>query len=362
MDLSGFWNGRRVLITGHTGFKGGWLSLWLSNLQAVVAGYALGPSTSPNLFEVARIKDTLCDIRGDINDLKTLAAEMRRFAPEVVFHLAAQPLVRYSYDNPLETMQTNIMGTAKVLEAVRETPSVRAVVIVTTDKCYENQDWAWGYRETDPLGGYDPYSSSKAAAEIITASYRNSFFHRDRFADHQVAIATARAGNVLGGGDWASDRLIPDLLRSMAEGEPLMLRNPHSIRPWQHVLEPLHGYLLLARKLIEHGPDFGESWNFGPSESETLSVLEIVTRLKRELKSSVRLDMDASPQPHEANVLRLDTSKARTQMGWRPALSIDQTIAWISEWTFCHQRGQDMRAITVNQIERYQALLGDRFQ
>lgn len=357
-----FWTGRRVFVTGHTGFKGGWLSLWLSKLNALVAGYALAPPTSPSLFEVAGIKDTLFDIRGDINDFEGLSAQMRRFEPEVIFHLAAQPLVRFSYEHPLETFQTNIMGTANLLQAVRRTPTVRAVVIITTDKCYENRDWIWGYRETDALGGYDPYSSSKAAAELITASYRDSFFHKDRFSDHHVSIATARAGNVLGGGDWATDRLIPDLLRSIVAGQPLVLRNPDSIRPWQHVLEPLCGYMLLARKMIERGPDYGDSWNFGPNESETVSVMEIVTKLKRELGSLVSVKVDESRQLHEANVLRLDTSKARAKIGWRPALSIDETISWIAEWELRHQEGKDMRAITCQQIDRYQALLGDRFQ
>ncbi len=356
MDAA-FWNGRRVFVTGHTGFKGGWLTLWLNKLQAVVAGYALAPPSTPNLFEVARIGDGVRHLLGDINDVMRLSAELRRFESEVVFHLAAQSLVRHSYDQPLETFQTNIMGVANLLEAVRQAPSVRAVVIVTTDKCYENMNWAWGYRETDALGGYDPYSSSKAAAEIITASFRNSFFHQDRYPEHRVAIATARAGNVIGGGDWAQDRLIPDLLRAIEAGRPIVLRNPGSVRPWQHVLEPLNGYLQLAQRLVESGPAFAESWNFGPGENDSISVLEIVKKLNQKLGLPVSIETMEAPQLHEASVLRLDTSKARWKMGWRPAMTVDVALDWVSDWVLSYQSGQDMRAATDQQIERYQFLL-----
>ena len=355
-----FWNGRRVFVTGHTGFKGGWFTLWLRKLEAVVAGYSLAPLAKPNLFEVAKVSDGIHNVIADINDFERLKAEMRRFEPEVVFHLAAQPLVRYSYDNPLETLQTNIMGTANVLEAVRQAPTVRAVVIITTDKCYENKDWEWGYRETDALGGYDPYSSSKAAAEIVTASYRNSFFPLDRYDEHQVAVATARAGNVIGGGDWSPDRLIPDLLRSFEAGRPIVLRNPGSVRPWQHVLEPLNGYLQLAQKLVETGPPFADSWNFGPSETDSISVLEIVKKMNNKFRTPVEVETGSSPQPHEAKVLRLDTSRARVNLGWRPVLTIDSAITWVVDWALSHQRGQDMRAATGQQIESYQALLEGR--
>ena len=358
MDAT-FWNGRRVFVTGHTGFKGSWLCLWLSELQAVVAGYALDPPTSPSLFEVANIKDVVHDFRGNINNLSLLSAEMQRFKPEIVFHLAAQPLVRYSYENPIETLNTNIIGTGNLLEAVRSSPSVRAVIVISTDKCYENKEWTWGYRETDPLGGYDPYSASKAAAELITACYRSSFFNRDCFKAHGVAIATARAGNVLGGGDWALDRLVPDLLRSIAVGEPLILRNPKSIRPWQHVLEPLNGYLLLAQKLIQAGPEYGDSWNFGPDDLNTISVVELVEKLMVELGSSGNLELDHATHPHEANLLRLDTSKARAKLGWRPILSIDRTISWLAKWARGYQSGQNMRALTVQQIVEYESLLGE---
>ena len=355
-----FWKGRRVFLTGHTGFKGSWLSLWLSKLEAKVAGYALTPATSPSLFQVAGVADTLKNIYADINDLERLKSEMLGFEPEIVFHLAAQPLVRYSFANPIETLQTNIMGTAHVLEAIRHTPSVRAGLVITTDKCYEDRNWVWGYRENDVLGGYDPYSSSKAAAEIVTASYRNSFFHKDHYCNHQVALATARAGNVLGGGDWAADRLVPDLLRSFADGGRPLLRNPHSIRPWQHVLEPLCGYLMLARKMVTHGAEFGESWNFGPDENDTISVLELASKLSHELGSSLQPVIDNSPQPHETNILRLDTTKARSRLDWRPILSIDETIEWISEWALRHRSGENMRAITDHQIDRYHKLAREK--
>lgn len=355
-----FWNGRRVFVTGHTGFKGGWLAIWLKKLEAVVAGYSLAPLAKPNLFEVANVSVGILNVIADINDGERLKTEMRRFEPEVVFHLAAQPLVRRSYDYPLETLKTNIMGTANVLEAIRQAPTVRAVVIVTTDKCYDNKDWDWGYRETDALGGYDPYSSSKAAAEIVTASYRNSFFTLDRYREHRVALATARAGNVIGGGDWSPDRLIPDLLRAFETGRPIVLRNPGSVRPWQHVLEPLSGYLQLARKLVEAGPAFADSWNFGPSENDSISVLEIVNKMNNNFRFPVKVEAVSSPQPHEAKVLRLDTSRARVNLGWRPVLTIDTAINWVVDWALSHQSGQDMHAATGQQIESYHALLEGR--
>src|SRR5271154_4274338 len=283
-SLNSVWRGRRVFLTGHTGFKGGWLALWLTHLGANVRGYALDPWTDPNLFTDAHIGDVIEDIRGDIRDHTRLDSAMREFRPEVVFHLAAQPLVRYSYEDPIGTYETNVIGSARVLDTVRRTPSVRGVVSVTTDKCYENKEWAWPYRETDPLGGYDPYSSSKACAEIVTAASRQSYFPIDRIAEHGVAVATARAGNVIGGGDWSVDRLIPDLVRGFLTGEPVRIRRPHAIRPWQHVLEPLHGYLTLAERLLSAGPEaarFATAYNFGPAEDDARSVAWIADRMAR---------------------------------------------------------------------------------
>ena len=271
-----FWRGRRVFLTGHTGFKGGWLALWLQRLGADVTGYALDPPTTPSLFAVARVGAGMRSIINDIRDAETLAQAMREAQPEIVIHMAAQPLVRYSYQAPVETYATNVMGTVHLLEAVRQTDSVRAVVNVTSDKCYENREWVWGYRENEPMGGYDPYSNSKGCAELVTAAYRNSYFNPAQYSQHGVALASARAGNVIGGGDWAEDRLIPDILRAIAAGEAVNIRSPHAIRPWQHVLEPLSGYLLLAQRLIEDGPAHAEGWNFGPSEEDARPVQWIV--------------------------------------------------------------------------------------
>ena len=271
-----FWNGKRVLMTGHTGFKGSWLSLWLQSMDAQVVGYALAPPTDPSMFEVAEIGKGMLSIIGDIRDLKHLRAVFAEHKPEIVIHMAAQPLVRYSYIEPVETYSTNVMGTVNLLEVVRNTGSVKAVMNVTSDKCYENREWAWGYRENEAMGGYDPYSSSKGCAELVTAAYRNSYFHPEKYQQHGVAIASARAGNVIGGGDWAGDRLIPDILRAITEGKAVNIRNPYAIRPWQHVLEPLYGYLQLAQKLYEEGTAYAEGWNFGPNDENAKPVQWIV--------------------------------------------------------------------------------------
>jgi CDP-glucose 4,6-dehydratase len=366
-SLSGFWCGRRVFLTGHTGFKGGWLALWLAHLGAEVRGYALDPYTDPNLFTVAHIGDVVEDVRGDIRDAKRLDESMREFRPEVVFHLAAQPLVRLSYEQPIETYETNVIGTARVLDAVRRSPSVHAVVSVTTDKCYENKEWVWPYRETDPLGGYDPYSSSKACAEIVTAAFRQSYFPADKITDHGVAVATARAGNVIGGGDWSADRLLPDLVRGFLSGEPVRIRRPHAIRPWQHVLEPLHGYLRLAEKLLVGGPEavrFATAYNFGPSEEDSQPVSWIAERMAHFWGDGASWVIDEDDGPHEAGYLRLDASRARHDLAWVPHLRLEAALDWLVQWYRTWQsvqgsseRGNEMQEFTLHQIRAYTELL-----
>jgi len=311
-DLVSTWEGRRVFITGHTGFKGGWLCHWLASKGAKIRGYSLDPETEPSLFVAASVGTILDDVRGDICDLDRLKKSMSEFAPDVVFHLAAQPLVRRSYADPVGTFATNVLGTANVLEAVRSTGSVRAVVCVTTDKCYENKEWVWPYRETDPLGGHDPYSSSKACAEIVAAAYRNSFFPIDRLKEHHVSLATARAGNVIGGGDWSEDRLIPDLIRGFQSKRPVQIRRPGAIRPWQHVLEPLHGYILLAEKLLSGAAQFATAFNFGPRDEDAWTVERIAGEVANLWGAGASWELDSSQSVHEASYLRLDASRART--------------------------------------------------
>ena len=348
-----FWAGKRVLLTGHTGFKGSWLALWLQQLGAQVTGYALAPPTVPSLFALARIGELIDSHLGDVRDGATLAEVVAAARPEIVLHLAAQPLVRESYRLPQETYATNVMGTVHLLEAVRRCDSVRAVVNVTTDKCYDNREWCWGYRENEPLGGFDPYSSSKACAELVSAAYRTSFFSAAG-AQSGVALATARAGNVIGGGDWAGDRLVPDCLRALLADAPVRIRNPHAIRPWQHVLEPLSGYLLLARRLYEAGAEFAEAWNFGPAETDARPVAWIVERLCGLWGESAGWQLDPGEHPHEANYLKLDCSKARTRLGWSPAWNLGEALEAIVAWTRAYKDGADLRAFTLSQIETYQ--------
>jgi CDP-glucose 4,6-dehydratase len=375
---SGFsWRGKRVFLTGHTGFKGGWMALWLASKGAIVRGYALDPCTEPALFDVAGVGSATGslsqqispenDIRGDIRDKAALEAAMQPFAPEVVFHMAAQPLVRFSYEDPIGTYETNVIGTARVLDCIRRTPSVRAVVSVTTDKCYENKEWAWGYRETDPLGGYDPYSSSKACAEIVSAAYRQSYFPVEKLAKpggHTTAIATARAGNVIGGGDWSMDRLIPDLVRGFCAGEPVKIRSPHAIRPWQHVLEPLHGYMRLAEELLAPDPaqakKFATAYNFGPSEDDAREVGWIVEKMAGFWGDGATwIDDSATETVHEAGYLKLDASRARASLGWKPHLRLETALEWLVRWYRAWQSGADMHAFTLAQIEAYEALVGE---
>jgi CDP-glucose 4,6-dehydratase len=349
------WHNERVFLTGHTGFKGGWLALWLASKGAIVRGYALDPATEPNLFTAARVGSIVDDIRGDIRDAASLESAIRDFAPEVVFHMAAQPLVRASYADPIGTYETNVIGTARVLDAVRRTPSVRAVVVVTTDKVYENQETLRPYVESDPLGGYDPYSSSKACAEIVSAAYRQSYFPVVHLADHKVALATARAGNVIGGGDWSSDRLIPDLIRGFLAGEPVPIRHPFAIRPWQHVLDPLHGYILLAEHLLTHNPKFATAYNFGPADDDAKPVGWIVDKMTALWGDGASWFIDQQESVHEAGTLKLDASRARSDLGWTPHLHLETALEWLVDWYRAWQSGTDMHDFTLAQIAAYEA-------
>ena len=350
-----FWNGKRIFLTGHTGFKGGWLALWLSSMGARVTGYALTPNTSPSFFEVVKIAADLEDSNiADIRDLEKLQKAMSDAQPEVVIHMAAQPLVRYSYANPVETYATNVMGTVHVLESIRALDCVRAAVIVTTDKCYENQEWVWGYRENEPMGGHDPYSSSKGCAELVTSAYRQSYFAPEKYSQHRVAIASARAGNVIGGGDWSEDRLIPDAIHAFEANEVLMIRNPMATRPWQHVLEPLSGYLVLAQALYEQGAHFDGGWNFGPSDEDARSVQEVIELFIQSWHSPAAWKQDMAEQPHEAHSLKLDCSKARQYLKWTPKWSLENAISQISQWHKAYQQNLNMRDISLAQIHSYQ--------
>ena len=349
-----FWRSKHVFLTGHTGFKGGWLSLWLQQLGAVVTGYALQPPTTPNLFEKAHVGAGMTSIIGDIRDGARLQAAVGDASPDIVVHMAAQPLVRRSYIDPVETYSTNVMGTAHLLEAVRQCASVRAVVNVTTDKCYENREWVWPYRENEAMGGYDPYSSSKGCAELVTAAYRNSYFNVKDYAQHRLALASARAGNVIGGGDWAENRLVPDILRAFSSGEPVMIRNPQAVRPWQHVLEPLRGYLILAERLFTNGASYAEAFNFGPLEDDAQPVEWIVIQLAAKWGEAAAWSLDVADHPHEASLLRLDVSKAAERLAWRPILDLDSGLQLTVDWARAARDGQDMHAFTLAQINDYQ--------
>lgn len=351
-----FWQGKRVLVTGHTGFKGSWLSLWLQKLGATVLGYALSPPTEPNLFEVARVTEGMISVKGDVRDLDHLQTIMVEHQPEIVIHMAAQPLVRYSYEHPVETFSTNVLGTVNVLEAVRRTGGVRVLVCITSDKCYENKEWVWGYREDDRLGGHDPYSSSKGCAELVISAYRRSYFPPERYEEHGVAVASTRAGNVIGGGDWAQDRLIPDIMRAILENRSVIIRNPNAIRPWQHVLEPLNGYLCLAERLWSDGPRFAQAWNFGPDSANAKTVGWIVDYLTRRWGEGARWELDGSEHPHEDTFLKLDCSKARSLLGWAPKLSLATALEWIIEWYRGYRQQADMRTLTKTQIEQFEAM------
>lgn len=352
-----FWRGKRVLVTGHTGFKGGWLCLWLQSMGAEVTGYSLAAPSNPNLFEAANIAKGMTHITGDVLDLGHLQSAVSRHRPEIVFHMAAQALVRRSYAAPVETYATNVMGTVNVLETVRQTKGAKVVINITSDKCYENREWSRGYMESDPMGGHDPYSSSKGCAELVTAAYRNSFFNPVRYADHGVAVASARAGNVIGGGDWAEDRLVPDIIRAFMQSKPVQIRNPNAIRPWQHVLEPLSGYLLLAEKLWLEGGKWCEAWNFGPDDSDAKPVSWIADHLTSMWGNGAAWARSGESPLHEAHYLKLDSSKARERLGWWPALGLDQALRFTVDWYKVHAQGGDLRAITHRQIDDYIKLI-----
>jgi CDP-glucose 4,6-dehydratase len=347
-----FWKGRRVLVTGHTGFKGGWLSLWLIRQGAVVSGFALPPETELNLFEAARVGEQMDSGFVDIREAENVAAAVKRIEPEIIFHLAAQPLVRHSYQEPIYTFAVNVMGTVHVLEAARAIDSVRVIVVVTSDKCYENRNWLWPYREGEPMGGYDPYSSSKGCAELVTAAWRKSFFQGK---DRGVAVASARAGNVIGGGDWAKDRLVPDCVRAFEAGRPVTVRYPDAVRPWQHVLEPLHGYMRLAEELSARGDAVAEGWNFGPGEDDVRPVGWMVDRMSKLWGGDAGWKLVEGEQPHEAAHLRIDSSKARVRLGWQPVLRLDTALEWTIDWHRRHARDGALN-VSVEQIDRYEAL------
>lgn len=344
-----FWQGKRVFLTGHTGFKGSWLSLWLSGMGATIKGYALAPNTDPSLFEVARVEELLESEIGDIRNREQVEMALTKFNPDVLIHMAAQPLVRLSYHKPVETYATNVMGTVHVLEAARKCANLKAIVSVTTDKVYENQEWFWGYRENEPVGGYDPYSSSKGCAELVTSAYRRSFFS-DPSAP---ALASARAGNVIGGGDWSLDRLIPDVIKAFAKGQPVIIRNPLATRPWQHVLEPLSGYLILAEQMYTEGQSFAEAWNFGPEDEDCKSVQWMLDKMAAIWGGNASWQLDERPQPHEARFLKLDCSKAKAQLKWQRRWSIETVLQKIYAWENHFHSDGEMQAYCIKEIQSY---------
>ena len=348
-----FWRGKRVFMTGHTGFKGGWLCLWLESMGASVFGYAL-VAQSPSLFGQARVGQGMAHMLGDVCNLNALSKALAEARPDIVFHLAAQSLVRPSYDDPVRTYATNVMGTVNLLEAVRQSKpgQLCAVVVVTTDKCYHNNEWLWGYREDEPLGGHDPYSSSKACAELVTAAYRASF----AVSQPAIAIATARAGNVIGGGDWAKDRLVPDAIAAFSNKISLRIRSPSAIRPWQHVLEPLAGYLMLAQRLVEDGGPFAQAWNFGPNTSGERTVGDVASILAEFWGRGAKWQIDGDEHVHEAQFLKLDSSKARALLEWRPRLALADALRLTADWYMAHYKGAAMRQFTLDQIAAYAEL------
>lgn len=344
-----FWKEKRVFLTGHTGFKGSWLSLWLQSMGAKVKGYSLEPDTEPSLFKIGNVVENMDSEVGDIRNLETLKKSMVSFDPDVLIHMAAQPLVRLSYKEPVDTYSTNVMGTVNVLESARFCKNLKSIVSVTTDKCYENREWSWGYRENEPMGGHDPYSSSKGCAELVTSAYRRSFFN----SSDTARLASARAGNVIGGGDWAEDRLIPDILKAFEESKPVVIRNPLSTRPWQHVLEPLCGYLILAENLYEDGESFDDAWNFGPSDNDCQPVGVVMDKMALYWGGDASWQLDKNSNPHEAGFLKLDCSKARTELGWTPKWNLDKTIDLIVNWQKSWLAGENMKNKCLQEIADY---------
>ena len=351
-----FWKGKKVLITGHTGFKGSWLSLWLQGTEADVVGYALPPPTQPSFFKLANVASGMNSITGDIRDFGYLKAVIREHKPEIIIHMAAQSVVRSSYDDPIETYSTNVMGTVNLLEAVRQLRGPCMIVNVTSDKCYENREWVWGYRENEPMGGHDPYSNSKACVELVTSAFRNSYFRAEEFDVHRVALASVRAGNVIGGGDWTKDQLIPDIMRAFMEKRRVLIRSPHAIRPWQFVMDPLSGYLSLAEQCWTHGAKFAESWNFGPADEDAKPVSWIVEHLSQLWGDAAHWEVDTAAHPHEAHYLKLDASKAKRLLAWSPKLPLSRTLEWVVEWYRAYQQQRDVCQVTKAQISRYEGI------
>jgi CDP-glucose 4,6-dehydratase len=359
MELfNNIYKGKKVLVTGHTGFKGSWLSIWLNELGAEVIGYALDPYTDKDNFVLSKLSDKIVDIRGDIRDRQKLEEVFQEYKPEIVFHLAAQPLVRLSYDIPVETYEVNVMGTINIMECIRKTKETKIGIMITTDKCYENKEQIWGYRENEPMGGYDPYSSSKGAAEIAINSWRRSFFNPKDYEKHGKAIASVRAGNVIGGGDWARDRIIPDCIRALEEEKNIEIRSPKSIRPWEHVLEPLSGYLLLGQKLYENPIKYADGWNFGPNLDSIVTVWEIAEKVIKNYGDGELKDISNPSDLHEAKLLALDISKARFELGWKPTLNINETIELTIDW-YKRYKNEDVYDLCVEQIEEFTGIRGE---
>jgi CDP-glucose 4,6-dehydratase len=354
---SDFWLGKRVLVTGHTGFKGAWLCIWLRKLGAAVSGFSLEPATSPALYDLAEVANGIDSHLGDIRSQSAIRDVIHAAEPEVVIHMAAQPLVQQSFVDPVTTYSTNVMGTVHVLEAVRGAESVKAVINVTSDKCYENREWVWAYRENDAMGGYDPYSSSKGCSELVTSAYRRSFMN-----DVGIALASARSGNVIGGGDWSSSRIVPDVFRALEVGAKVDIRNPEAVRPWQHVLEPLAGYLILAQKLVEHGDRYADAWNFGPSEDSGIPVGDLVRRLLSKLDFKPGWNCPSRAWPHESQSLRIEISKAVQHLGWRPLWSIDDTLEKVVDWHRLWQSGANIESLCIAQIDAYQKQMAKTVQ